>query len=197
MLEQAQWQLRERSSFNRNSPAVPEDPIEAFVLELRPLISSALKRLNNLPSLSGHRLLGVLDHVAAGQTALDRASWLRGELIEAIERLRPPHEPPPKVGGRTGAGGWLHYLVLREAYVDGRPNKEIMLRYSISDGSFARARNLAIDALAHDFAERWHPQAKGLPLASNASRPGSLRLSANPRGAGPAEPTTGGGKTSQ
>ena len=47
-------------------------------------------------------------------------------------------------------GGWLHYLVLREAYVDGRPNKQIMQRYALSEGTFHRARRRAIDAVASD-----------------------------------------------
>jgi len=57
-------------------------------------------------------------------------------------------------------GGWMHYLVLKEAYVDGRPNKQIMQRYALSEGTFHRARRRAIDAVASDVASRRNaPQA--------------------------------------
>jgi hypothetical protein len=35
-----------------------------------------------------------------------------------------------------------------------------MTRYWIGDGSFYRARDSAIDALALDLAERWHGEAR-------------------------------------
>jgi hypothetical protein len=104
MLQQAQEELQNQSRIDGSSPAVLQDPVQAFAVELRPLISSALKRLNNLPSLSRHRLVAVLEHIATGPTALDRAVWLRNELLQAIERLRPEHGPPPKVGSRAGPG---------------------------------------------------------------------------------------------
>ena len=44
--------------------------------------------------------------------------------------------------------------MLKEAYVDGRPNKQIMQRYALSEGTFHRARRRAIDALASDVASR-------------------------------------------
>jgi hypothetical protein len=44
--------------------------------------------------------------------------------------------------------------VLKEAYVDGRPNKQIMQRYALSEGTFHRARRRAIDAIASDVASR-------------------------------------------
>src|SRR5207302_10496468 len=85
-------------------------------------------------------------------TPLERAAQLRYELDQAIERLRPPGARPSP--GSAALGGWLHYLVLKEAYVDGRPNKQVMQRYALSEGTFHRARRRAIDALAVDLAQR-------------------------------------------
>jgi hypothetical protein len=86
-------------------------------------------------------------------TALERAARLRDELTQAITRLRPPGARPAP-GAHGGAGGWLHFLILHEAYVEGRPNKEIMQRYYLSEGTFNRARRRAIDALALDLYQR-------------------------------------------
>jgi hypothetical protein len=119
--------------------------------ELRVLVEGALRHLNDLPSLSEHALVGALPTlVTQSSTPLERASLLRKELEQAIERLRPSGARPSP--GTSAIGGWLHYLVLKEAYVDGRPNKQIMQRYALSEGTFHRARRRAIDAVAADIA---------------------------------------------
>jgi hypothetical protein len=117
------------------------------------LVEGALRHLNDLPTLSQHPLLAELPAlVQMGGTPLERAARLRHELDQAIERLRPPGARPSP--GASALGGWLHYLVLKEAYVDGRPNKQVMQRYALSEGTFHRARRRAIDAVAVDLAQR-------------------------------------------
>jgi N-terminal 7TM region of histidine kinase len=121
--------------------------------QLRVLVEGALRHLNDLPGLSQHPLLNELPAVADHPgTPLEHAVLLRQELDQAIERLRPPGARPSP--GSTVIGGWLHYLVLKEAYVDGRPNKQIMQRYALSEGTFHRARRRAIDAITSDLASR-------------------------------------------
>jgi hypothetical protein len=116
-------------------------------------VEGALRHLNNLPALSTHPLLSRLPGAAEFEgTPLERAARLRHDLNQAIERLRPPGARPSP--GSSAIGGWLHYLVLKEAYVDGRPNKQVMQRYALSEGTFHRARRRAIDALATDLASR-------------------------------------------
>jgi hypothetical protein len=142
--------LRERSAEAAAERVEPAgSPGAVGTTTLRVLVEGALRHLNDLPALSEHPLLSELG-VGAG-TALERAARLRLELDQAIERLRPPGTRPSP--GASALGGWLHYLVLKEAYVDGRPNKQIMQRYALSEGTF-RARRRAIDALASDLAER-------------------------------------------
>jgi hypothetical protein len=121
--------------------------------ELRVLVEGALRHLNDLPGLSQHPLLAELPVVAEMPgTLLERAARLRQELEQAIERLRPPGARPTP--GGSPLGGWPHYLVLKEAYADGRLNKQIMQRYALSEGTFHRARRRAIDAVAGDLAQR-------------------------------------------
>jgi hypothetical protein len=121
--------------------------------QLRILVEGALRHLNDLPTLSTHPLLARLPGVAALEgSPLERAARLRSDLDQAIERLRPPGARPSP--GSSAVGGWLHYLVLKEAYVDGRPNKQVMQRYALSEGTFHRARRRAIDAVATDLASR-------------------------------------------
>jgi hypothetical protein len=97
---------------------------------------------------------------------------LRNELDQAIERLRPAGARPAP--GTSAIGGWLHYLVLKEAYVDGRPNKQIMQRYLLSEGTFHRARRSAIDAIAGDLAERTQRAAENRPSTSSGATRSSV-----------------------
>ncbi|HEV7664213.1 MAG TPA: hypothetical protein VGQ62_11805 [Chloroflexota bacterium] len=128
----------------------------------RVLVESALRHLNDLPTLSQHTLLNDLEAIAAlPGTPLERAAALRNQLELAIEHLRPAGARPSP--GTSVLGGWLHYLVLKEAYVDGRPNKQIMQRYALSEGTFHRARRRAIDAIASDLAARSASRASALP----------------------------------
>ena len=129
------------------------DTSTAPLAELRQLVEGALRHLNDLPTLSRHDLLDRVAPASSG-TALERAAELRHELEEAITRLSPPG-PRPSPGAQAGTSGWLHFLVLHEAYVDGRPNKQVMQRYHLSEGTFHRARRRAIDAITQDLHERW------------------------------------------
>lgn len=147
--------LRDRAAEAPHPSGTPltEEPSPDGSTALRVLVEGALRHLNDLPSLSQHPLLSELAAVAElPGTALERGARLRQELEQAIERLRPPGtRPAPGIGA---LGGWLHYLVLKEAYVDGRLNKQIMQRYALSEGTFHRARRRAIDAIAGDLAQR-------------------------------------------
>jgi hypothetical protein len=120
-------------------------------LDWRAMVEGALRRMNDLPALSQHPLLLELRPLPEdGATPLERAGALRNVLERAVERLR-PNGPRPAPGSPL-VGGWTHYLVLREAYVDGRPNKQIMQRYGVAESTFHRARRRAIDAVATDLA---------------------------------------------
>jgi hypothetical protein len=151
--------LRERTA---EAEAAPRET------ELRVLVEGALRHLNDLPALSQHPLLAELPTTADTMAPpLERAAQLRRELEQAIERLRPGGARPSPGSGNIG--GWLHYLVIKEAYGDGRPNKQVMQRYALSEGTFHRARRRAIDALATDLAQRssYARAAESSPSASN------------------------------
>ena len=139
--------------------------------ELRVLVEGALRHLNDLPALSEHPLLV---HLSLGSdsanTSLERAAGLRAQLDQAIERLRPNGARPSP--GTSNIGGWLHYLVLKEAYADGRPNKQVMQRYAISEGTFHRARRRAVDAVAEDL---WQRRAQRAAAISPSTSSGPMR----------------------
>ena len=85
-----------------------------------------------------------------GESHIERGKQLQQLLIDSIESLRPaekrPSEPLPRV--------WYNHAVLYDAYVEGVPNREIMARLYISEGTFNRTRRNAIRGLARSLAER-------------------------------------------
>jgi hypothetical protein len=120
--------------------------------ELRLLVEGALRRLNNAPALAEHPLVEWLP-AEVRPSRLEGARALRGQMEASVARLQPGRGTRPAPGTQA-LEGWLHYIVLQEAYVEGRPNKQIMQRYHLSESSFHRARRRAIDALAEEFATR-------------------------------------------
>ena len=102
------------------------------------------------------------DYITLGQSSLadwvgiqagshvERGKELQKILAEAMDSLRPvgarPPEPLPRV--------WYSYVVLHDAYVEGVPNREIMARLYISEGTFNRTRRNALRGLARLLLER-------------------------------------------
>jgi hypothetical protein len=126
------------------------------------LTQEALRRLNTPAGLADCALAEQVPHTlaqmlrrdpatdGAGEgkltepTPLERARALRAALIQAVERLRPADDGDP------GAPTALQYHILHEAYVLGRPNKQIMVRRGISESTFHRNRRDAISVLSRE-----------------------------------------------
>ncbi|MEA2641212.1 MAG: hypothetical protein QOF51_2606 [Chloroflexota bacterium] len=119
------------------------------------LTEQALRRLNSPPALAESELTLRLSYtVAAGlngtasPTALEQARALREAIVAAIERLKPDEAVA------AGSPGALQYTILREEYLQGLLNKQIMARHALSEGTFARNRRQAIAGLARELQEQ-------------------------------------------
>jgi hypothetical protein len=77
-------------------------------------------------------------------THIDRGKAVSVVLKGAVTQLRPAPEEPNGSIPRT----WYPYIILRDAYLDGVPNREIMSRLYISEGTFNRTRRAAISSVA-------------------------------------------------
>lgn len=82
-------------------------------------------------------------------THLERGQAVRQLLEELIERLRPPGKPPVE----PYPAEWRLYTALYDAYVEGLPNREIMSRLYIGEGTFHRARRQGLESLAEALIE--------------------------------------------
>lgn len=102
------------------------------------------------------------DYIALGQSQLadwagikaqshvERGKQLQRFLDEAMESFRPAGSRPPEPLPRV----WYSYVVLHDAYVEGVPNREIMARLYISEGTFNRTRRNALRGLARVITEK-------------------------------------------
>jgi hypothetical protein len=103
------------------------------------LSDSALAKLKRVQAASSN----------SGNTHLDRGKLVYQTILEALEKLRPPGDLPRDPIPRQ----WYPYLILRNAYLENKPNNEIMARLYISEGTFNRTRRAAIRSLARVLSE--------------------------------------------
>jgi len=82
-------------------------------------------------------------------THLDLGKAAYSALAEAIEKLRPGDAPPSNPPPRE----WYPYLILYNAYLEDIPNRDIMSRLYISEGTFNRTRRAALQAVARALEE--------------------------------------------
>jgi hypothetical protein len=123
---------------------------EAFTAQ----VEDALRRLHDYPALGEHplaRLALVRQSLAASHadgagTHIDRGKALHRVLVDAIDKLRPegvppnPHSVPPRE--------WHQFIILHDSYVLDEPNRDIMSRLYIGEGTFNRTRRRALQGVA-------------------------------------------------
>lgn len=110
-------------------------------------VEQALRQLHDYARLAESPLVGRLGVRAGGY--LERGKTLRERLLQALECLRPAGQRPREAVPRA----WYGYLILYEAYVEDVPNREIMARLYIGEGTFNRARRNALRSLARALGE--------------------------------------------
>ncbi len=116
-------------------------------------VEDALRHMADYAYLGDHALTQfklVRSKVAVDAvTHLDLGKAAYNVLAEAIEKLRPDDtvssDPPPRE--------WYPYLILHDAYLEDIPNRDIMSRLYISEGTFNRTRRTALRAVARALEE--------------------------------------------
>lgn len=127
--------------------------------KLVPLVEEGLRRLHDYAFLGEHALgqLRVVEmRLAKRQSAVPMTFLERGKVVseiltDAVTELR-PDMPLPK-GKDVLPREWHLYTILYDSYVEGEPNREIMSKLYISEGTFHRTRRRAVRAVAKALAE--------------------------------------------
>jgi hypothetical protein len=140
---------------------------EAKATELSSIADEMISNIANSPDVDFIKIVEdglrhFSDYIILGQSTLadwmgiraeshiERGKQVQSFLAECIESLRPagarPSEPLPRV--------WYSYAVLHDAYIEDVPNREIMARLYISEGTFNRTRRNALRGLARLLMEK-------------------------------------------
>jgi hypothetical protein len=153
MIREAQREREHLAALSRLSTPPPAPAAPVAEIPMRE-VEDALRNLTSLAYLGEHSL-AKLSSVAArlpaqGATHLDRGRAVHYVLSEAIERLCPdgkrPRDPIPRE--------WHPYIILHDAYLEDAPNRDIMARLYISEGTFNRTRRAALRAVTRLLEEK-------------------------------------------
>jgi hypothetical protein len=113
-------------------------------------VEHALRHLDDYSALDSSMLVGRLGIRSASH--IERGKAVRQRLLQALECLRPagprPREPLPRA--------WHGYAALYDAYVEDVPNREIIQRLYIGEGTFNRTRRKALRSLTRALVEMGH-----------------------------------------
>jgi hypothetical protein len=112
------------------------------------VVEEGLRHLSDYITLGQLPLANKMNITA--ESHIECGKQLNKLLIDSIESLRPAERRPPEPLPRV----WYSYAVLHDAYVEGVPNREIMARLYISEGTFNRTRRNALRGLARMLIER-------------------------------------------
>lgn len=118
--------------------AIGANPDQEFIK----IVEEGLRHLSDYIALGQSSLADKLE-IQAG-SHIERGRELQKIIVDSIELLRPAEKRPPEPLPRV----WYNHAVLHDAYVEGVPNREIMARLYISEGTFNRTRRNAIRGLA-------------------------------------------------
>lgn len=115
--------------------------------QLVKMVEDALRNLPDYIALGQSPLAALAD--VSGESHVERGKSLQTILINAIKMLRPPGQRPSEPLPRV----WYNYVVLHDAYIEDLPNREIMARLYISEGTFNRTRRNALRGLTRSLLE--------------------------------------------
>lgn len=124
--------------------AMETNPDQDFIK----IVEEGLRHFSDTIALGESLLADKLDVQAGSQ--VERGRELQKTIADSIELLRPAEKRPPEPLPRV----WYNHAVLHDAYVEGVPNREIMARLYISEGTFNRTRRNAIRGLARLLMEK-------------------------------------------
>jgi len=147
-------QILKQSEINESEAnAVVDEMLSAIGInpdaEFIKVVEDGLRHLSDYIFLGQSPLADKLEVQAESQ--VERGRDLHQKLLDAIDILKPAEKRPPEPLPRL----WYNHAVLHDAYVEGAPNREIMARLYISEGTFNRTRRNAIRGLARLLLEKY------------------------------------------
>lgn len=150
-----QLQMQELAAHGSSRPPATGGTGEEMLV---PLVEDALRKFHDVAYLGEHPLakLRVVDRRLHARTDsaggfIDRGKAVAQVLEQALSQLRPDSPPPGK--NAVPPREWHSYIILHDSYVLDEPNRDIMSRLYISEGTFNRTRRRALHSVAKALAE--------------------------------------------
>lgn len=129
-----------------------EQPVENLVLQPETdwtkMVDECMRHFSDYVFLGQSSLAEQVN--ISGATNIDRGKKMQVILREAIQSLRPEGERPPEPLPRE----WYNYAILHDAYIKGVPNRDVIARLYISEGTFHRIRRHAVRGVARYLSEK-------------------------------------------
>jgi hypothetical protein len=149
-----QLQMQEMLAAPERAPTAPDINVENLV----PQVEDALRHLSDFAYLGEHPLaqLRVVEQRLRARsesalTFIERGKVVNEIIVQTLDSLRPAGVAPKKE--QTPSREWHPFIILHDSYVEDEPNRDIMLRLALGEGTFNRARRRALYGLAKSLAE--------------------------------------------
>lgn len=148
-----QMQLEELLQAQTPAPAsAPNVNEEKFVEQ----VEDALRHLHDFAFLGEHplgslRVVQALLKPKGAAISVDRGKGVSEVLQNALEKIRP--DGPEPNGREIPSRDWHPYIILRDSYVRDEPNRNVMARLYIGEGTFNRTRRRALRIVAQALQE--------------------------------------------
>jgi hypothetical protein len=141
-----QLQVQELLAESRKEP----EPAAAAEIDagLESQVEDGLRRLYDFSYLGEHalaKLRVVYTHLGkerADLSFIDYGKAVSEILLQTVQKLRPVGDEPK--GQQVPPREWHQFIILHDSYVLGEPNRDIMSRLYISEGTFNRTRRRAL-----------------------------------------------------
>jgi hypothetical protein len=110
-------------------------------------VEEGFRHLNDYIKLGNSPLTDFLS--IEGETHIERGKAIQVKLINTLESLRPSGDLPPEPLPRA----WYSFTILHDAYVQEIPDRDIMAKLYISEGTFYRTRRKALRGVSRALME--------------------------------------------
>ena len=138
-----------RASTDELMLTIASNPEQDFVKT----VEEGLRHLSDYVTLGQSPLVERLG--IPGESHIEQGKLLAKKMMESIETLHTGGTRPPEPLPRA----WYNYVILHDAYVLSLPNREVMARLYVSEGTFHRTRRNAVRGLARSLMEINHASA--------------------------------------
>ena len=141
--------LEARAPSPLSAPTVNEEELEGQV-------EDALRHLHDFAFLGEHslgnlRVVQALLKPRGAAISVDRGKGVSEMLQSALEKIR-PNGPEPSAR-EIPSREWHPYIILRDSYVRDEPNRNVMARLYVGEGTFNRTRRRALRIVAQALQE--------------------------------------------